>query len=145
MTAPLTPDTLATIRRNAGKVPPIHIADTLGWPLAMLHRVARDKLIDLTMEPPPRDDSHVEPLSAREAVHPELSKPYARPRSGRTEIVTVRLRPSDMRILVSASDAHRLERGPALARMFENARERGLIEELMRLPAPLPRVSGEGA
>lgn len=54
--AELTPNTIKTIRKNAGKVAPFKIAEALRWSFTRLRRVAQANGIDLRY-PPAKEDS----------------------------------------------------------------------------------------
>lgn len=139
MSARLTPDTLANIRKNAGKVAPVKIAESLGWSLPQLERVARDKRIDLHLRVFSSSvaRSEHEPLTAHAAEHP-THRHYGPARIGRSEPVQIRLFPADANAIDAVAHACGLRRAQAIARLIENARDRGLIEDLVRLPAPKP-------
>lgn len=149
MTAPLTPDTLNTIRKNAGKFPPATIAEALGWSLARLERAARERQIDLNHKalgptpvpiPAPRS---VEPAAPEAApIVPEGDEPRRR-KPRRSAQHAVRLYPAEMRLFKDCAAAHGLSVGAAFARLIGNARDREMIHELLRLPAPMPK-GGEG-
>lgn len=117
MTAPLTRETLANIRKNAGRVPPIRIAESLGWTLPQLERVAHQRQIDLKLEPVHPDDA------------PEPPRQYDRR-------IAFSLGGRDLGRIEELAARYYLPRAGIVRRVIENARARGLLDELARLPAP---------
>lgn len=142
--APLTHDTLGVIRRNAGRVPKAEIAKSLGWNESYLERVARDHGYDLRMvvDRPAGEQPH--PITRSRAVREPLRRGPARrhPAHLRSEQVSFAMMPSDLALIEATANAFGLKRAAVLGRIIENARARGLIEDLARLPAPMPEPTG---
>ncbi len=124
MVAPLTPDTLKVIRRNAGRVLPHEIARSLGWTTSQLERVCRDRMIDLAVAP-------VAPTAP--AYFPRADR-----RDVRSEQVTIALLPCDIEAIEAIGRDIGQRRARVISRIIENARARGLLADLAKLPAPLP-------
>lgn len=61
--AELTPNTIKTIRKNAGKISPLELARALCWSFKRLSRIARAERIDLRYPPHDRADD-AEPRGA---------------------------------------------------------------------------------
>jgi len=61
--ADFTRATINVIKKNAGKMPAIDLADAMGWRLSRLARVAKAESIDLRYPPAPVEREH-EPRGA---------------------------------------------------------------------------------
>lgn len=129
-----TRDLIRTIGRNAGKVPKHVMANSLGISVSFLERIAGEHGYDLRLiETPPFD-----PFSTGSAHNP------AAQRSDRhSESVTTTLMPRDLVLIDQLAARYGIARARVISRIIERARDRGIIDELARLPALMP-TSGEG-
>jgi hypothetical protein len=114
LAAPLTPDTLRTIRRNAGRVPPAAIAGALGWPVPQLERIARTNGIDLRIATKPEDDIPEQATAAGNTLHDPTK---------RSVNVSINLEPSDYDLIVAKSKEHNLKRATLLAALVRGGDE----------------------
>lgn len=125
-------DTIRTIAKNAGKMPKDKIARDLCISIGFLERIAREHGIDLRMVEDRND--HPAPFSAYEAERGKRSRALP----SRTDRVELSLFPAVMREIDRLANTFGLRRATAVARVVENAAHRGLLEDLIRLPAPTP-------
>lgn len=132
--APFTPDTLRTIRRNAGKVPVEQLARDCGISPDFLERVARQHGIDLRLRTAPQDDPSYQPSAAGLRAH--------RPRDAQ---ITIHLDQAVLDEVAAVGAGVGISRNTAIRRLVENAYAKYLIEGLVRLPAPAPSRRGGDA
>lgn len=119
--APHTRDTLGTIRRNAGKMPPERLAEELGWTLSRLEGVARHNGYDLKYTERPA-----------EVVAPPIApRPICR-----SESVTIMLYAADVAALDVVARSFSIKRSRVIIRLVENALARGILANLAHMPAP---------
>lgn len=132
---PYDQDALAAIRRNAGRMPAMEIANSLGWPLSRLQRIARDHGFDLKVP-----EARVEDPASVESR--PSNRPHKDPEHLRSVTVSAALMPSDAQLIETIAAETGLRRGRVISRVIENARARDMLLELAKLPAPMPERTG---
>lgn len=128
-----TPDTIGTIRRNAGKMPAAQIAHHLGWSMGRLERTARAHGYDLKCrdqdEPSP---SWLAVVSRRHSLDPNT----------RCVSMTIMLSPADAAALDALAHECGTKRSRLVSNVIENARAHGVLPDLARRPLPRPEHTG---
>lgn len=113
----LTPDTINTIKRNAGKLPPEQIARACGVSLGLVERIAREQGISLRL--------HSQPVAPTAIFAQRVALP-----DRRSEHFTVSLRPADAKIAREKAAARFTSPSDLVASVFEGALARGKVDEL---------------
>jgi hypothetical protein len=121
MTAPLTRDTINTIKKNAGRVPATQIAASLGWPLDRVERVAREQGYDLRVDAP--QPTPIEQLTA-------AGNPFRKAES-RYGNITVNLSNADYETMVAKAKEHKLRRATLFAALVKGALASGTLDALV--------------
>lgn len=122
----LTPDTINTIRRNAGKIPPEQIARDCGVSLGLVERIAREQGFDLRIRATPGNPD-IFPRAPIERQRRNLPLDERR-------IVTITVSLSEASAATLRAKAHeRVVRPSAMFRqILEGAIVLGKIDELAR-------------
>lgn len=114
----LTPDTINTIKRNAGKIPPEQIARDCGISLGLVERIAREQGVSLRL--------HGKPIvpTPTFATRVEL-------RDRRSEHFTVSLRAADAKVARDKAAERFTSPSDLVSSVFEGALARGKIDEMV--------------